>query len=140
MPSRIKYDSSLLKTMAFFESITHAKLRDCLVLPSGNIIFVVEEGDMAKAIGRGGENVRRISAALKKKVKMVEFSPDPVTFLGRFVSPVRPKSIAQDGSRLVITAESSGDRGILIGRDAFNLRNMETVLQRYFDVREIRVE
>ena len=50
--SRIKYDSELIKLMTLFESMTGAKVKDCI--SDEKLTFIIEEGDMGKAIGRNG--------------------------------------------------------------------------------------
>ena len=138
MPSRIKYDAALIKTMSFFTSKTHAKLKDCFFMQE-TIVFVVEEGHMAKAIGKGGETVRRLATALQKKVKIVEFVNSPENFLQNFLAPIKLKSAVLTDNVLTITTGNSHERGLIIGRAAANLRNLEKILQRYFSVKEIKV-
>ena len=67
--SKIKYDINLMKFMQLFENLTRARLKDCI---SGEeqLIFIVEENEIGKAIGKGGSNVRRLEDLLKKKISM----------------------------------------------------------------------
>ncbi|HHI04241.1 MAG TPA: hypothetical protein ENL45_01715, partial [Candidatus Woesearchaeota archaeon] len=72
---KIKYDLSLMKFMSFFESLTNTKLKDCFVDKNEMLVFVVEENQIAKAIGKNGVNVKRIKERLNRKIKIVEFNP-----------------------------------------------------------------
>ena len=58
-----------MKIMSLFETLTQAKLKDCIF--DERIIFIVEENQIGKAIGKNGVNVRKIESALNKKVKIV---------------------------------------------------------------------
>ena len=59
--SKIVYDQNLLKFMSVFESMTHARVKDCLqahLIDAKSefdlVLFIVEPGDMGKAIGPKG--------------------------------------------------------------------------------------
>ena len=57
--TRIKYNSELMKLMSFFESITHAKLKDCFIVGS-QTFFVVQPGEIGKALGRNASTVKKL--------------------------------------------------------------------------------
>lgn len=135
---KIRYDSVLMKLMPFFESVTKARLKDCFVDNNGVLVFVVEPAQLGIAIGRGGSNVKRLEAVLKKKVKLVEFSEDVSRFVESLIHPSKAESIGFAGGIVAITPEP-GSRGYIIGRAGSNLRNYEAILKRYFDVKEVKV-
>ncbi|MEK6837677.1 MAG: NusA-like transcription termination signal-binding factor [Nanoarchaeota archaeon] len=135
---KIKYDNTLLKLMSFFEAITRAKLKDCFVDQNDMLVFVVEPAQFGLAVGRGGGNVKRVEAALKRKVKIVEFSGDIVSFVANLIQPAKAKSIELADVTVTIMPDSSS-RSYLIGRGGRNLRNYESIIQRYFPVKEVRV-
>ena len=56
--NKIKFDSDLMKLITLFESMSGAKVKDCIA--NEKLIFVVEENEMGKAIGRSGVNIKRI--------------------------------------------------------------------------------
>ncbi|MBI2581043.1 NusA-like transcription termination signal-binding factor [Candidatus Woesearchaeota archaeon] len=136
---RISYDNALLKLMSFFETITKAKLKDCFVDRNGLLVFVVEPAQYGLAVGKGGANVKRIEASLKRKVKIVEFADDIAPFVASLIQPSKAKDIAFADGIITITPESSESRGYLIGRAGRNLRNYESIIQRYFPIKEVRV-
>jgi len=47
--------------------------------------------------------------------------------------------IKQEEKVVVLTAADTKTRGILIGRQAQNLRNFEKIVKKYFDIDEIKV-
>ena len=49
--------------------------QDVDVIEGDKLIFIVDEGQMAKAIGKHGANVKRLSNMLKRDLKIVEFNP-----------------------------------------------------------------
>ena len=135
--SKIKYDINIMKYMQLFESITHSKLRDCIA--GEGLIFVVEENEIGKAIGKGGSNVRRLEELLKKKIKIVEFSPEVKQFIKNFVMPLQVKEIVEEEGIVIIAGPDTKTKGLLIGRDAKNLNNLKNVVGRYFKIEDIKV-
>ncbi len=135
---KIVYDTGTMQVMVHFEQLTRARLKDC-ILGEQQAIFIVESGDIGKAIGVKGANVRRLEAALKKKVKMVEFAPELVSFIKNLVYPIDVKVQEQDDGVVVLIPPDLKARGLLIGRNAQTLRAYEAVVQRFFPIKELRV-
>lgn len=134
---KIKYDQTIMKYMSLFDSITRAGLKDCII--DHAVIFVVNQGEIAKAIGKKGTNVRRIEKAINKKVKIVEYSPDIVSFIKNLVYPLKVKEVIQEDDIVTMIPTDSKTRGMLIGRGALHLRSYETVVKRYFSLKELKV-
>jgi len=137
--TKIKYNAEMLKIISLFESVTGAKLKDCFIDDIGTLLFIVDEKDMSKAIGRGGSTFQRLKNLLKRKIKIVEFSPNLEEFISNLIYPIKPKSIEFNDGTLTVSGEDVESRSMLIGRDSRNLKNYKSIIQRYFDVKEMRV-
>ncbi len=124
--------------MVLFETVTGSKLKDCIV-KEDKIFFVAEEGEASKAIGKNGINAQNLQKALKRKVRIVEFNNDLIKFINNLIYPVKYKDIKNNEGVVVISTIENSDRGILIGRNASSLRMLEEVVQRFFDIKEIKV-
>lgn len=131
------YDSNLIKIMSMFESITRAKLKDAV--DAEQLLFIVDENQIGKAIGKKGVNVKRLEQALNKKIKVVEFSPDPKQFIENMLYPLKPVQITEENGRYTINAGDTKTRGLMIGRDAKNIKFIKEVAKRYFEIEEIKV-
>ena len=84
--SKIKYDSDLIKLITLFESMSGANAKDCITYDNkDNIIFIIEENEMGKAIGKNGANIKRVEDLLKRKIKLVEFSQDILQFVKNMI-------------------------------------------------------
>ncbi|HLD07097.1 MAG TPA: NusA-like transcription termination signal-binding factor [Candidatus Nanoarchaeia archaeon] len=136
--NKITFDSSLMQTIALFERTAGSPVKDC-ILQDSTYIFILPEHSIAQAIGRQGSNVRRLQQLLNRKVKLVEFSPDPAIFIQHLIQPLRVKGIAKEGKTIVIASPDIQTKGLLIGRDSRNLKNYEAVVKRHFDIEGIRV-
>ncbi len=138
--NKIKYDSTLMNYIKLFENITRAKLKDC-IFNEGNeqLIFIVKENEIAKAIGKKGSNVKRLEGLLNKKIKIVEFNSDIRQFIRNFIMPLQVKDIKDENNIVAIIGQDTRTKGILIGRESRNLNNLKDVVGRYFKFEDIKV-
>jgi N utilization substance protein A len=135
--SKIKYDITAMKYISLFESLTNAHVKDCI--NEEQVIFVVNENEIGKAIGKQGINVKKISNIIKKPIKIVEFSQDVLQFIKNFIYPLQVKEINNEENIITITGPDTKTKGMLIGRDAVNLNNLKNVVKRYFSIEDIKV-
>lgn len=134
---KIKYDINLMKFISLFETLSGAKVKDCI---SGEpLIFVVEQGEIAKAIGKNASTLHRIENVLKKKVKIVEFNDDVTLFVKNLISPLKVSDIKEENKIITIRDSDTKTKGILIGRDSKNLNKYKDIVSRYFDIADILV-
>ncbi len=109
------------------------------MLVNNTMVFIVPPGELGKAIGRGGANIKRIQNRLNRKIKIVEFSPEISRFLENIVFPLKISSVTvQEGIATMIPIDYN-TRGLLIGRNASELRFYEAIVQRFFDIKKLRV-
>lgn len=140
MTTKIVFDEETLKKMSLFESITRAKLKDFFDDPvQERLVFIVQQGELWKALGKKSSNVKRLENAFKRKIKIVEYNPDLVTFIKNMAHPLKIHDVTEEDGIVVIRHDDVQTKGLLIGKNARNLRNMETNVRRYFEVKEIKV-
>jgi len=136
---KIKYNKELLDVMSLFSSLTGARLRDCFEIDE-TFYFIVEPGQIGRAVGKKAANVKKLQEKLNKKIRIAEFSPDLMQFVRNLVFPFRPDSVDQEDGTVVIKSQDRKTKGLLIGRNAKNLKTMTDVVKRYFPIEEIKVE
>jgi len=126
------------KMAIFYESITGSAIKDCFE-QNGRLIFVVKQGEIGKAIGKRGMNIKKLERIFKKRIKIIEFSQELLQFIQNVVFPLKVKEIKQENNKVIITPPDTETRGYLIGKGAVNLRATEEIVKRYFDITEIKV-
>jgi|TARA_B100002003_G_scaffold242238_1_gene265028 N utilization substance protein A len=124
--------------MSLFESISGAKLKDCIV--DNDLLFIVEEGQIGKAIGKKAANVRMLENVLKKKIRIIEFNPDISGFIKNLIYPINAKEINQEDGVVTIAVDGIDAKSRLIGRDRKNINFVKSIVKRYFSVEEIKVK
>ena len=136
---KITFDANSMKLMSMFESITLARVKDCFE-NKGQLVFVVEEGDIGKALGKKASNVKRIEDMLKKRIRIIEFSSEITKFVRNVIMPNKAEDITYTDGTITITPTDPKSRGFLIGRAAEILRNNEEIVKRYYsELKEIKV-
>jgi N utilization substance protein A len=134
----VTIDTNTLQLIAMFEQMSGAQVRDCIPQES-QLVFIVEQGEIAKAIGKGGKHVRDLEYRSKKRVKIVEFHPDVIQFIQNLISPLSISEAKLEEDVLLLNAKDLKTRGLLIGRSASTLRFFESIVKRYFPIKELRV-
>jgi N utilization substance protein A len=136
--SKVVYDATSMKLMSSFEMITRSRLKD-LVVNDNFLLFIVQKGEIGRAVGPKGINVRRLENAFKKKIKIVEFALEPVNFIKSLVYPLKVLDVVEEEGVFTITPVDSKTRSMLIGKGACNLRFYESVIMRHFPIKELKV-
>ncbi len=137
--TRIKFDMNIIQLMSMIQRITKCDIKDCIDL-NDYYLIVVAQGQVGKAIGKGGVNVKKIEHALKKKAKLVEFSNIAEQFIKNLVFPLKIKEVLEDQQIMTIIPVDMKTRGYIIGRNASNLRQTESIVKRYFPIKELKVQ
>jgi N utilization substance protein A len=131
-------DIDALRLARVFQQVSGVGIRDCI---SGDIlVFVVNPGEIGRAVGKGGANVRALEKKFKKKVKVIEYSDDLEQFIKNVVSPYEIAEFFQSDDVVVLSAKDLKTRGMLIGRNASHLRFYESIIKRFFPVKELKVK
>jgi len=135
--ARIKYSADIIQYISIFESLTAAKVKDCIV--NEQILFIVNENDMGKAIGKHGSNIKRIENMMKKRIRLVEFNDDIVQFVQNLIYPVSAKEIKEENGIVNIYCNDAKSKGILIGRDRHKINFINDIVKRHFGSAEVKV-
>lgn len=133
-------DMKFIRYLNLFERVTKVRTQHCFNYNS-TIIFVVPKQLMAKALGEGGKNVKKLSEILEKKVKVISVpngKEDIERFISAIVYPVKFKNIEVRDDAVVISAGMQS-RAALIGRNKSRLNDMKKILEQYFGIKEVRV-
>ncbi len=137
--NKITYNAELLKLMSLFEKVTRARLKDCFVDQNGLLTFIVKENEIGKAIGKKAVNVKKLQAMLKKNIRIVEYSDDPKIFTRNFIMPLRPESIEEKDGFILVKGQDSRAKGLLIGKNSKNVKNLNSVLKKYHKDYEVKI-
>jgi len=134
---RVKLDQETAGLSSVMERMSGARVKDCFQ-DEDTVYFVVAPGEIGKAIGKSGMNIRRVQDELHKKVRVVEFRERMEEFLRNLMYPVMVQEIVEEENAIILKDSSSKTKGLLIGRNGKNLRFINRAVQRFFN-KEVRV-
>lgn len=122
--------------------MTGAMVRDCIIDDDhAKVTFVVKNGDMGLAIGKGGSTVNKVKKAVDKGVEIVEHSEDPTVFIKNLLAPAELQSIKvlkKDSGESVatVTADNTNKR-IAIGKGGANIERAKLIANRQHNISNI---
>ncbi len=120
-----------------FERLTRASVKD--VYEEGdNIVFVIKQGEIGKAVGKQGSNIRKMESVFKKKIRLIEFNADPCKFLLNLIYPIKVDVELLDG-KVVVKTDDTKLKGKIYGRERSNLVRINALMKKYFPV-EVVIE
>jgi len=144
MTQSIKLSTDQMRLMSLFQNVTKATARDCLDdEKQDRIIFVVNEGKMGLAIGKGGSNIKSLQNILKRNVELIEHFDDPIKFLKNILNPKFVKEVKldtnADGSSRAIVIVDHGKKGLVVGREGRNAEKARLFAKRYFNISNVLI-
>ena len=135
--ARVKLDQETFGLSSLMERITRAKVKAC-IKEEDTIYFIVAPGELGKAIGKGGVNIKKVQQEFGKKVKIIEYRDDPAAFLRNIIYPLKVENVSLQGKELLIDDQNKKIKGQIVGRDKSNINFINRVVRRFFDL-EVRV-
>ena len=136
----VTLDDEARRYLALFEDVTGATGRDCLVLDD-RLLVVVSRGQMAEAIGPGGETVERFEDRVGHPVRLVEDAETPADFVANAFAPaaVYNVTMSENGDTVAYVEVADEDRGVAIGKDGRTIETARLLAQRHFDVDDVQL-
>ncbi len=132
----IKLTTEHVRIVSTFERLVDVHVKDCL-LDEDTVYFLIEPGMMGKAIGKKGSNIRSVSNALGKKVKIFEYADTPEKMVSNLIHNAGAIEI-HDG--VVSVSVPVSGRSIVIGRNGKNIKMIRQFLERHFNIKNLRLK
>jgi len=144
MTQEIKLTTDQMRLMSLFQNITKATARDCVEDEKlDRLIFVVNEGKMGLAIGKGGSHIKTLQSKINRNVELVEYSDDPVQFLKnvlneKYITEIKI-SERLDGTFQAIVTVDPAKKGVVVGREGRNAEKARLLARRYFQITNVMI-
>ena len=138
----IKLSANEIRYIALFENMTGAMVKDCIIDDEhGKVTFVVKNGDMGLAIGKGGNSVSKVQRAVDKSVEVIELSEDPIQFIKNILSPAKLQSVQlhqkTSGEKFATVTADNTNKRIAIGKKGINIERAKFLAKRQHDIDNI---
>ncbi len=131
-------DSESLQLMNEFEQRTGAALAD-IIRDGDNVLFVVQEGQIGKAIGRNGSTLARLREVMKtKNVDVIEDCADKRAVIEKTLRGAVIRSVSETDGRIAIYVDPT-TRGIAIGKNGVNIKKLKLYLKKKFGIQDAKI-
>ena len=105
------------------------------------LIFVVNEGKMGLAIGKGGSHIKTLQNKINRNVELVEYSDNQERFLKnilneKYINEIKISKRLDDTFQAVITVDPA-KKGVVVGREGRNAEKARLLARRYFQITSI---
>ncbi len=132
----------LMRYINLFARTTRVPTTKCFVY-NNQIFFVVPRAKVSIAIGKGAVNVKKLSAILRRKIKVVAMPlVDSDEGIGKFVedvvAPIEFNKVEVRDGGVVISA-GKYSKAALIGRGRIREKELGEVLRNFFKVGKLRI-
>ncbi len=132
------YDINMINFRNIFENITKCGIKD-FISKENSITIIVNEGEIGKAIGKNGGNVKNLERKFNKKIKIIEYNNNIKTFIKNLIKPIEVKKIEIEDGNVTINIPGIKEKGQIIGRDRKNIEEFKKFVSKYFEVKDIKV-
>ena len=127
-----------IQQINLFENVTGAKVKDCI--NDEELIFIIEEGNIKRALGKDNANIKKLESLLKKNIKLIAYSRDVIKFVTNLIYPIKPDNIDLKDDVIYITINDAKLKGRVYGRGRERLKKLELIIKKYFNIKEIKIE
>ena len=134
-------DMQFIRYANLFSKITKVRTNHCFEY-NNTIVFSVPRKFVLKSIGKDNKNLEVLSGIIGKRIKIVA-TPKGIEDIENFVSiitrPAKFKGIEVKDGEVIISANSQS-KAALIGRGKTRLKEMENILEQYFNIKRVRIK
>jgi len=125
--ANVKITPEEFRYMALFSDLTGTTVRDCIIENESNrVLFLVDPGDIGKAIGPRGFLIRKLKSLLNKNVEVVGYSDNLEEQVKYALMPARVTGVKlvnrPDGSKVLYVAVDPKDKAVAIGKNGRNVQ------------------
>ncbi|EMA19983.1 MULTISPECIES: NusA-like transcription termination signal-binding factor [Haloarcula] len=134
---RVELSDEARRLVALFEDEAAVTVRDCIVDEDHDqVVYLVKRGEMADAIGPGGQTVERVEERLGREVKLVEAAETAEDFVANALAPaaVYNVTVSENDDTVAYVEVAQEDRGAAIGREGRNIDAARQLAKRHFEI------
>ncbi|KAA9399646.1 NusA-like transcription termination signal-binding factor [Haloarcula sp. CBA1130] len=134
---RVELSDEARRLVALFEDEAAVTVRDCVVDEDHDqVVYLVKRGEMADAIGPGGQTVERVEDRLGREVKLVEAAETAEDFVANALAPaaVYNVTVSENDDTVAYVEVAQEDRGAAIGREGRNIDAARQLAKRHFEI------
>ena len=122
--------------------LTRSTAVDCVIDDRfERIIYIIKPGDMGLAIGKGGDNIKKLARVLGKRIEMVEYDESREAFVSNMFKPAEVASVVFGDEAVGVSVSERSNFGLAIGKGGATIEKARLLVRRFFgrDIAEIEI-
>ena len=122
-----------LRYLNLFRKITKLQTRYCFFY-NEILMFCVPHKDIPRALGKNGENLKKMSDILKRRIRVLQIPrgvEDAKSFIQAIIAPVTFKDMEINPEEIIVTAGNE-NKAALLGRNKRRINEMKTIVKDFF--------
>ena len=122
--------------------LTRSTAVDCVIDDRfERIIYIIKPGDMGLAIGKGGDNIKKLARVLGKRIEMVEYDESREAFVSNMFKPAEVASVVFGDEAVEVSVSERSNFGLAIGKGGATIEKARLLVRRFFgrDIAEIEI-
>ncbi len=131
---------SEIQFMNLLDAILHVSARDCFV-DGDNVVFLVNEKDMYRAIGKGGSAVELLTKRIGKRVELFEYTQEPEKFFQKAFFRAKIEKVGikdlKEKKIAIISVDATNKKIIL--QNMRRLKRVKDIAKRNYGIEEVRI-
>ncbi len=138
----IKLDAETLRVFAMFERMTGAELKD-VIEEEDRIIFVVVEGQVGRALGKGAVNLKRLRETISKEVVLLGYAADREQMLRNVFHRFQVQGVEwedRNGDIIAHVKIPQEEKGKAIGKGGRNIQLARMLMKRHHQVADVGLD
>lgn len=126
-------DMTCIRHLNLFEKVTGIRTQSCFIY-NNFIIFAVPASFISRAIGEEGNNVKRLSMMLRKKIKIIALPRENeyTKFILDLISPLTIDEVQVTPDEVIVSG-SRQSKAVLIGRNKVRYMELKKIVEDVFN-------
>jgi NusA-like KH domain protein len=128
-------DMQDLRHLNLFRKVTKIQTRYCFKY-NEILMFCVPRREISKALGKNGENLKKMSDIIKRRVRIIPIPngiEDAKSFISSVIAPVGFKEIEITPKEVIVNAGSE-NKAALLGRNRRRFSEMKKIIKDFFNL------
>lgn len=131
----VKLGTEEIRSVSVFVKVTGIQPKDCLITDA-TLFFVLDPKAMVVAIGKNGDNVKKLRKTFGKNIKLFAKYETAEETIKNMIPNVKSLKIS-DG--IAVASIPLEDKSKVIGRGGGNIKAMKEILERHFALKDLKL-
>ncbi|MCH7902883.1 NusA-like transcription termination signal-binding factor [archaeon] len=136
----MKLDFEQIRLINALDEIANVSAKDCFI-EEDNVVFLVHEKHMRKAIGKNGATVQLMQKKIGKTIELFEYNEKPEKFFAKAFYKAKVEKVVikkTNGKKIALIKTKNNDKGAIL-HNLKRLGKIKELARRNYEIEEVRI-